>query len=482
MRNYLTLTLLALFLLTFQTTVNAQPDSVWSRTYGGESTESCLSIIQTHDNGFALTGISSMRAGTRWDFGLVRTDQNGNELWARSYGTDSMDYCNDVVECDDGGFLLIGPTEYFEAGGSNLLIVRTDTEGDSLWATILGWPGFERCNAVIRTSDGGYAIGGSNTFNHSMNFWLVKLESDGDTLWTKSYGREDRQEECFVLLETEDADLVLAGNTYMPGPPEHDFMIIKTNLDGDSLWSKTFGGDDTEYCRDMIQTHDGGFALSGVTFSLCEGNNCFWLVRTDSAGDSLWTRAYSGEYLSDCNSIIETSDRGLAMAGYGSGAQSLLRLTSEGDSLWTFTSFEEYGARCNKVIQTEDRGFVLAGEIMSLDGNYNQDFLLVKSSPDPVSVSDPNFIHHPSSFILSSFPSPFNSSTFVSFQTPFSGVARASLTDIAGREVRGWIPAFAGMRDAQRFTVDGAGLSAGTYWLKVEQGGRIATTRLVLVK
>lgn len=121
-------------------------------------------------------------------------------------------------------------------------------------------------------------------------------------------------------------------------------------------------------------------------------------------------------------------------------------------------------------------GVIFAGEGNSL-GIYQF---------NPVHVSSQHEPHIPTLLSLSSFPSPFNSSTLVTFSSPYLGEARASLRDVTGREIAGWVPAYAGTRSGSpgevRFIIDGTELSAGTYWLKVEQGRQSASTRLVLVK
>ena len=488
MKNSTTITLLVITLLSIQAPLNAQVDSLWAKTYGGEWEDACMSMILTDDNGFALAGIVNFNHGVG-NYGLVRTDSEGNEIWSRYYGGMGMDWCYDVVQCTDGGFLLIGTSDYLGRGEIDLLIIRTDDEGDSLYSLILGLPGQERCNTVINTEDGGFAVGGSTFIEDSENFWLVRLDEDCEPLWTKTYGRDDEHEECRSMVQTDDGGFVLGGNAVSQNPTDGDFMLIKTDANGDSLWSIKYGIGN-EWFSDLRKTSDGGFVLAGTTQLENEPNFQFWLVRTDLEGETLWTKAYAGLQSNECKSVIETSDGGFVLVGNetteaGKRSIRLIRASSEGDSLWTFTAAGDVEEQCYQVIETDDGGYALAGVTRSYGAGAG-DYYLIKTTPDPAGVVDRENILQPSLISLSSFPSPFNSSIRVTLTSPFPGEARASLMDVSGRLVSGWVPANAGTRSGSpgevRFIVNGAGLSAGTYWLKVEQGGRAASTRLVLVK
>jgi len=222
--------------------------------------------------------------------------------------------------------------------------------------------------------------------------------------------------------------------------------------------------------------------MAGFTQSFGNGGSDAWVVRTDENGDSLWAKSYGSEYSESVYSIVLPPDGGIALGGLsglvGEGRNEfwLLRLTLDGDSLWS--RFFRPGYEAHSLIVTNDGGYALAGEVNRI-GAGNQDFWLVKvSQEENNSVSNPTT--PPNQLSLSSpFPSPFNSTTFVSYSTPFTGPVNATLVDISGRELTSWTGLQAGQG---RIVVDGAGLAAGEYWLKLQQNGNSAMTRLVLVR
>lgn len=109
----------------------------------------------------------------------------------------------------------------------------------------------------------------------------------------------------------------------------------------DSLWSRTYGGDEDEVAADVIQTSDGGFLLTGYTFSFGSDPEDLWVVKTDSNGDSIWSKTYGGEEHEAGSAIISTSDGGYAIAGHTMSNSAglwdlwLLKIDSLGDSIWS---------------------------------------------------------------------------------------------------------------------------------------------------
>ena len=149
------------------------------------------------------------------------------------------------------------------------------------------------------------------------DFQLVKLNQFGETLWTKFYGGSDPDIEIgFALEQTIDGGYLLAGRADGYGAGASDFLIIKTNAAGDSIWSKTFGGSSNERAFTIIKTTGGGFLIGGYTSTFGGGFFDFYLVRTDENGDSLWTRTYGGSWQEMAYDIKETDDGGFVIAGY----------------------------------------------------------------------------------------------------------------------------------------------------------------------
>ena len=153
----------------------AQPDSLWSRTYGGRRDDVCSSLIQTADGGFAIAGITASFGNGGEDFWLVRTNAVGDSIWSRTYGGVHNDACTSLIQTTDGGFAMAGRTMSFGAGAFDFWLMRTDMNGDSLWSRSFGGRFDDGCNSLIQTTDGGFAMAGSTILLDQRVIWLMRI-------------------------------------------------------------------------------------------------------------------------------------------------------------------------------------------------------------------------------------------------------------------------------------------------------------------
>ena len=261
-----------------------------------------------------------------------------------------------------------------------------------------------------------------------------------------------------------------------------------THAQPDSLWSRTYGGEDWDECRSIIQTEDGGYALAGKTDrTFRAGNDDIWLVRTNVNGDSLWSRTFGGVSNDICYSMLQTADDGYALAGqtwsFGAGYKDMwLVITDEdGDSLWSRTFGGENWEACFSMVQINNGSYILAG-VTEPYGAGNYDMWLVKTGPDPVSVPPDPFTPYPSSLVLlESYPNPFNSTTNIRFGLPKNELVLVRIIDLTGNLVETLID---GRLPAGYHTVSWNSLDypAGVYICNMQAAGFSEAVKMVLVK
>ncbi len=462
-----------------------QPGVEWERTYGGSNNDLCHSLIQTSDGGFALSGVTNSFGSGGGDFWLVRTSSEGDSLWSRTFGGQSGDFCTEIIQTTDGGFALAGYTASFGAGSYDFWLIRTDANGDSLWSHTYGGEDQEKCNSLIQTTDGGFALAGSTGTNLHGNvaFYLIRTDENGDSLWSRTYdiGLDD---ECESLIQTADGGFALAGFTLHGSG--YDNRLIRTDENGEVLWSRSYGGELDDECYSLVQSVDGGFVMAGASNSFGSGNFDVWLVRTNSDGDSLWSRTFGGVHSDYCTSLIQIADGSFALAGitdsFGAGGDNfwLVRAKSNSDSLWSRTFGGDGLDECSSLVQTSNGCFIMAGSTSSL-GAGNQDFYLVKTTPDPVSVTEYPF--HPHTLLLSPpFPNPFNSSTTIAFGLDRSAPTRLAIFDPLGHRIAEVLPGR--LMGAGKYSVmwNASGVPAGEYVVRLEAGGRVDAKKVVVVK
>jgi len=359
--------------------------SGWSKTYGGAEDEQLSCIVQTIDGGYALAGCTESFGAGEYDFWLVKTDSAGNMQWNQTYGGTNDDRSVSVVQTDDGGYALAGYTWSFGAGDIDWWLVKIDANGNMQWNRTYGGTGRDAACFVAQTDDGGYALAG---YTHSYgaggyDFWLVKINATGDMEWNETYGGS-HDELAHSTVQTDDGGYALAGQKWIGG--NWDFCLVKTDENGTMEWIKTYGGTsrDGGYSVSVVQTDDGGYALSGWTESFGAGGKDFCLVKTDENGTMEWIKTYGGtnDDLPYC--IIQTNDGGYALSGWtesfgaGDGDGWLIKTDASGNMEWSkMYGGANYDALTN-IIRAYDGGYLIVGSTSSY-GVGGKDGWLVKT-------------------------------------------------------------------------------------------------------
>ena len=344
--------------------LSANAQITFQKAYGGTGYNSGNSVQQTTDGGYIITGESDNynQAG---DVYLIKTNPYGDTLWTKTYGGPYFDWGNSVQQTTDGGYIIAGGTKSFGIGANNLYLIKTNSTGDTLWSKTYSIIVDDFESSIQQTTDGGYIITGYTYTSglYSEKVYLIKTNSIGDTLWTKTYGGTNYDQGNYVR-QTTDGGYIITGSTNSFGSGGEDVYLIKTNSNGDTLWTKTYGGtnNDIGYC--IQQTTDGGYIIAGYTQSFNSGG--VYLIKTNVSGDTLWTKTYSGGS-SNGNSVQQTTDGGYVIVGgaggfsLDSGKVYLIKTNSVGDTLWTRC----YGGTnydwAYSVQQTIDGGYIIVG-------------------------------------------------------------------------------------------------------------------------
>jgi hypothetical protein len=230
-------------------------------------------------------------------------------------------------------------------------------------------------NNVQQTKNGGYIVFGSTT-NLAC---LVKMDSIGDTLWTKKYKAIGAPTGLSNMNLTKDGGYIMTGAVDSLGAGSSDIILIKTNAMGNVLWSKTYGGSGKEYAYYAQQTTDGGYMIAGKTNSFGTGNYDIYLIKTDSLGAIQWTKTYGGTSDKTISSAQQTTDGGYIICGLGSTIF-LIKTNAIGDTLWTKNYYSSSsalsGGNCQ---QTTDGGYIVSGNLAVNPSQFFSDVFYFKT-------------------------------------------------------------------------------------------------------
>lgn len=351
--------------------------NTFQRSFGYNTDDQGYRVIQTNDGGYLM---GCMVTGANDDYYLIKLNSSGDTLWTRRYGLLSNDFLSKVIQTNDGGYLFSGATEY-SAATYKAAIFKLNANGDTTWTrNFQGTLCSTIASDVVQTSDGGYAFVGSTDCWGAGNkdFYFVKLNAAGDTVFTKIYGGT-QVDSAIAIRQTPDGGYLLGGTSNGFGWGGEDFMVIRTNSVGDTLWTRTYGSlFPNERMTGLELTTDGGFVMSGIKYPGTPENN---IIKADPNGNIVWQRRYTGVSGNKSGSIIQTSEGGYLLCaqdnlGFGSTDMMLMKTDSLGAIEWTRSYGGSNGEVGNSAIQTSDGGYVISGYTGTFSVSSNDPYLV----------------------------------------------------------------------------------------------------------
>lgn len=296
---------------------------LWFGTYGIKRPVSDLQAVRTRDGGLLVWG---HRAEPNLPY-LLRIGPEGESLWSRTYGsvTDPVMWNlppGAVVQTSEDGFVLTGTA--YDPNGAPVYLLKTDARGDTLWFRPFKVGYRPGPHSVHQTADGGYIVAGVVDGNLS----ILRADRNGNRLWSKSYGNPGIEyDQGWSVQQTRDGGFVVAGELSCPRlsddryamGPNYDAYLVRTDGNGDSLWTRAYGGRGCQGGGWVRQAADGGFIMAGsdnqsTSGMTLPGDIRTYVVRTNANGDTLWTRSVGGTRNWGRWSVFKTADDGLVIA------------------------------------------------------------------------------------------------------------------------------------------------------------------------
>ncbi len=361
------LTLLVLLFTVYCSVFTAFSQTTFQETIGGSGTSSGSSVVQTNDGGYAVLGSKTGFGVDSSDIYLVKTSATGNILWTKTYGGPRNEYGSSIIKTSDGGFIIGGNTNSFGAGGYDAYVIKTDANGDTLWTKTYGGTADEALND-----------------EYFQNFGLVQ------NVYEKSIN---------FIQQTNDGGYIITSSTRSFGQGENDVFLIKTNNLGYPSWTKTYGDSLNNTGHSVKQTNDGGYIIGATTVNIdislgwnYSHMRCAYLIKTDSTGNTQWSKSYGTDDLNDLfvNSVFISNDGGYVLTGtddYSDNGGSsfpvfFIKTDNNGTLLHTsaYTGGWDGAGIKGSASQTNDGGFVLCGNILLFDsiGPSGTNALIVK--------------------------------------------------------------------------------------------------------
>ena len=394
------------------------PTIEWQKTYGGSERDEADCIRQTVDSGYIVSGLtysvdgdldSTLRRGNR-DSWILKLDKDGKLLWQKTLGVIDDDHAHTIMPTSDRGYVVAVATPH------DYLIVKLDDAGNFVWQKTFDGSNGSGAYSVQQTVDGGYVTAGYINPNKVQgDYWVVKLDLNGNLEWQKAMGGS-KGETATSIHQTVDMGYIVGGITYSNdgdvtgkrGTTEDtDCWIVKLDSNGKIEWQRVLGGSKFDYANDIQQTFDGGYIIAGHTNSNdgditdLKGPQAFWVVKLDRKGNIQWEKTFEGSEGEAAYSIQQTVEGGYIAAGYTASSDGdiigkhvswyedawIVKLDPNGKIEWQKVLGGEDWDEAWSIQQTLDLGYVVAGFAKSISGDITEnkgdrDLWIVKLSSD----------------------------------------------------------------------------------------------------
>lgn len=335
----------------------------WRRTYGGFGADDAASVRQTSDGGYIIAGTAGSFGHGASDIYVMRVDEQGEPLWSRTYGGAGVEQGVACRELTDG-YIIAGYTSLGANGSYDMLLIHIDPSGAPLWEKHYGTADWDLCNALDVLPDG-FALGGISygPGTPAGAVYIVRTDLNGDTLWTSRSPSAFRAE-CVGLTHTADGGLAIAGRVGTASGPDDGFLM-KMSATGEEEWTTTVGGDSTDYLASVSGTSIGELVACGATRSWSSALEIY-LVGFHPDGTVAWEERQGNGSDAAAAEIRPDHEDGYVFTGYNTlnlGERDIILTTTYPNGGFHFGN--NYGdgrpADGRSIDTTADGGYVVAG-------------------------------------------------------------------------------------------------------------------------
>lgn len=349
-----------------------KPEIEWELSLGGSGADVANSIIQTSDGGYTIAGYSNSINGDRTsqysnhDYWIVRINSNGKLVWEKSYGGSGLDFPYSIIQTNDKGYAIAGYSSSDDIdvtnskGKSDYWIVKLTPDGELEWEKSFGGSNDDVANSIIQTSDSGYLIAGySLSYDGDItnpkgntDYWIIKLSANGELDWEKSFGGT-WNDAAQTIIQLADSGFAVIGysssiNGDITNPKGNsDIWIIKLTPDGELEWEKSLGGSGIDIGYSVVQTKDKGFAIAGSTSSIVgndskpKGGINYYVAKLSSNSDIVWEKSFGGNNIDVANSIIQAYDNSFVVSGYSNSSGKDITESKGNNDYWVIRLSEK---------------------------------------------------------------------------------------------------------------------------------------------
>ncbi|QMU29526.1 T9SS type A sorting domain-containing protein [Adhaeribacter radiodurans] len=474
---------------------NRYGKKLWDKRFGGTGPDYLSRVIQTLDGGYLLAGSSlSGKNGDKTqtsqhghDYWIIKIDAAGNKQWDKRYGGTGADRLIKVVQLKTGEYMLGGYSNSPASGdksqnswGENdFWLVKIRATGTKIWDKRYGGSQDETLGSFTETRDGGFLLGG-DSFSEisgdktqanrgSNDFWVVRVDKDGNKLWDKTFGGKGG-EKAITVGRSHGENFFIAGSSTSGKSNDKsqdlrgnigasDFWIVKIDAKGNKIWDKGFGGDNIDFLEAGTYTFEGSYVIAGTSYSGAtadkseenRGRSDYWVVKIDANGNKQWDKTFGGMREEEVSTVFQTTDGGLLVGGH---------------------SDSEISGDVTQPEQGRSDYWLLK---ISLDSLNTADNLASRTTMQELPTTSPVKV-------LQFYPNPFHSKVTVQFTLPQTQPVTVKIYDSQGREVKNLFQDEVQANQTYQLKWESDNNPAGLYYLQLQTPTTMIQSKLLLTK
>jgi len=353
----------------------------FEKTYGGIQDDLANSLL-IKNNELYIFGTTKSFGDINGDHYLVKSDLNGNTISEHTFGGPMTEEGIDLIETNDGNFIILGSTTSSGAGQKDIHAIKIDVNGNIIWEKTYGGILDDTPQKIIELSNSEFCIAATTeSFGAgSRDIYMLWIDQNGNLLRDKTHGGIDVDGSA-ELLEIDHQEIMLYGYTYNYGAGDRDLYLLKTNFNGDSLWSKTYGGSGYEESQAFSRLTDGGYLLCGHSSSTDPVHNMYG-VKTTIDGSQTWDANFGGANHDGGQALLVNTEGNYVFIGrtmsFGAGMRDALMVITDPNG--QEISSQYFGGPLNDRIDElieHNNFYYLAGQTNSF-GSGGADIFLIK--------------------------------------------------------------------------------------------------------
>jgi len=258
----------------------------WEKSFNLEGNSSILAMSPSEEEGFGMAGLSQIDGSGISNAWFAYADWQGNIIWSKIYDYSYQDKATSMLDLGKDGFLISGYSQTSNLSKSTAWILKTDKQGKIEWKKEFETnKGINALNRIIKSDANKFIAVGYTSAKGAgwQDGWVVKIDKNGELLWEKTFGGENKDVFNTIIRETD--NYIITGTTNTPGKDASDGWVVKIDKNGELLWEKTFGGENKDVSQGSHAQSKNTFYLFGSSSPPQQNsiNEDGWIVKVNIA-------------------------------------------------------------------------------------------------------------------------------------------------------------------------------------------------------